>query len=197
MGRINLDNIERIARVLSSNCCENYFNCLIKYTQGKRIYYGQKNTWEVIQDFVVGLKSKSDEYTTDILLAAGGVETKVRRESLERLRKRKQQQSQSKEKPANKRRRKLYADLKVTRIEVQDDKNRRSSCHKSDKLPPTDSCKSEGKPRKRKRRCGNCGDVGHCAGDNCPEPMQKRKPKRVKGAPSVEECEAMLKGLAS
>ena len=35
--RITSENIDRIANLLSSNPCENYFGCLVKYSEGKRL----------------------------------------------------------------------------------------------------------------------------------------------------------------
>ena len=36
-SRLNVDNIDRLASILSSNCCEQYFGILVKYSQGKRL----------------------------------------------------------------------------------------------------------------------------------------------------------------
>jgi hypothetical protein len=63
----------------------------VKYSHGKRLNYGQTDTWAVIQLFVVGLKSKPD-YTTEMLLSLGGLDSDVRQKSLQRLRKHKAQQ---------------------------------------------------------------------------------------------------------
>jgi hypothetical protein len=67
----------------------------VKYSHGKRLNYGQTDTWAVIQLFVVGLKSKPD-YTTEVLLSLGGLDSEVRQKSLQRLRKHKAQQLASK-----------------------------------------------------------------------------------------------------
>ena len=36
-SRLNADNIDRLASIISSNCCEKYFGILVKYSQGKRL----------------------------------------------------------------------------------------------------------------------------------------------------------------
>ena len=44
--RLDEKNIDRVARCMSSNRCENYFSVLVKYTCGKRIYFGRKKVGE-------------------------------------------------------------------------------------------------------------------------------------------------------
>jgi hypothetical protein len=80
--RVKLSNVAHLACVLSSNCCEYYFSCLVKYSQGKRVNYGQTDTWKVIQDFVAGLKS-SPNFTTEVMHALGGVDSKGREDLLQ------------------------------------------------------------------------------------------------------------------
>jgi hypothetical protein len=41
MLKVTAVNISRVAKLMSSNRCENYLNCLIKYSEGKRLYLGQ------------------------------------------------------------------------------------------------------------------------------------------------------------
>jgi hypothetical protein len=184
--RVNMDNVERLARVLSSNCCENYFSCLIKYSQGKRLNYGQTDTWSVIQDLVVGMKSESD-FTLKVLLELGGVETATRQRLIKQLSKHKAQQRASKEQLDNQIRRRMAHKVKLARMEKEDDKK---SAHKTDKLPPTDDCKTTKAENSTKRRgkCGNCHDFGHDIRD-CPEPIvqEEKKMKRAKGVVSKQQ----------
>lgn len=64
--RLTRDNIYRIAKILSSNRCENYFGCLVKYSKGKILNVDATNTWHVHQAFVAGLRSNSN-FTSDLM----------------------------------------------------------------------------------------------------------------------------------
>ena len=55
-SKVTVSNISRLAKLMSSNKCENYLNCLIKYSEGKRLYLGQSDSWSVRLHFVAGLK---------------------------------------------------------------------------------------------------------------------------------------------
>jgi len=125
----------------------------------KHLKYGQTDTWYVIQDLVSGMKSDS-EFTTKVLLELGGIDTEVRQRILHQLTKHKALQQASKEQLDNQVRRRMSHKLKLTQMEKEDDKR---SAHKSDKLPPTDDCKStKRETRKRKgRACSKCKDFGY------------------------------------
>ena len=45
--RLNEGNIDRVSLAMSSNDCENYFGLLSKFSHGKRIYFGQTDSWQV------------------------------------------------------------------------------------------------------------------------------------------------------
>ena len=45
--RLDMINIDRVALAMSSHRCENYFSVLVKFTCGKRIYFGRKDGWKV------------------------------------------------------------------------------------------------------------------------------------------------------
>ena len=51
--------------ILSSNCCKQYFGCLVKYSQGKRLNQDMTDTWRVLQYFVAGLQSNTN-FTSDL-----------------------------------------------------------------------------------------------------------------------------------
>lgn len=174
--RVKVENVARLARCLSSNCCENYLSCLVKYSHGKRLNYGQTDTWAVIQLFVVGLKSKPD-YTTEMLLSLGGLDSEVRQKSLQRLRKHKAQQLASKMTIEYAIRRRMNHKLKTMWTEKEEDKKSR---HKSNERAPTDACKSNISTKRKRGACSNCGDAGHYVND-CPEPRYGKNIKRQTG----------------
>jgi len=152
-------------------------------SQGKCLNYGQTDTWSVYQSFVIGLKSDPD-FTTEVLLAVGGIDSRVRRELLKRIATHKSQQAAIKKTMKYSIRRRMSQKIKVAQTEQDDAKK----VHKSNKQAPTDDCKS-GSTKKRTRKtgsCRNCGDSGHFAMD-CPEPSYKREPKRRKGVASEKE----------
>jgi uncharacterized pyridoxal phosphate-containing UPF0001 family protein len=57
---IDRSNVDRIARVMTSNLCENYFSILVKFSQGKRLNLGQSDSWAILAHFVAGLQSNKD-----------------------------------------------------------------------------------------------------------------------------------------
>jgi hypothetical protein len=183
--KIKRENIERLARMMCSNLCENYMGCLVKYTEGKRLNFSQSDSWAVIQQFVIGLKS-NDNYTTEILNRVGGTDSKTRQQSLKSIKDHKALLAERKKAPENKARRKASRSLALKRMNVESAKK---EAHKSGKMDPREDGKSsvvaepasETKGRKRKRpQCQNCGDVGHTA-RTCPEPRyDNKKPKTRK-----------------
>ena len=79
--------------------------------------------------------------------------------------------------------------IKLLQMEKEDDKK---SFHRSDKLPPTDDCKSSSKPKaKRKSRCSNCRDPNHQAND-CEEPLYNKRRKRQKTVVAKDKIFEML-----
>jgi hypothetical protein len=56
-SRVNKNNIDQLAKILSSNICECYFSVLVKFSHGKRLNLGQSDSWEVLLNFVGGLMS--------------------------------------------------------------------------------------------------------------------------------------------
>ena len=64
-SRLNADNIDRLASILSSNCCEQYFGILVKYSQEKRLNLDKTDSWRVLQLFVAGLRSSAN-FTSDL-----------------------------------------------------------------------------------------------------------------------------------
>ena len=77
-------NIDEIAKLLSSNVCENHFSCLTKYTQGQRINVDFTDTWRVQQAFVAGIISDSN-FLSDLMDKVGVQEYVLRNERLSTL----------------------------------------------------------------------------------------------------------------
>ena len=62
---------------MSSNCCEQCFGILVKYTQGKRIILDKTDTWRVLQYFVAGLSCNAD-FISDIFENLGVLTSPLR-----------------------------------------------------------------------------------------------------------------------
>ena len=78
-SRLNEDNVDRIAEILSSNLCKQYFGflaMLAMYTQGKRLNMDKTDSWRVLQYFVCRIRS-IEYFTNDILTKIGVKDTKV------------------------------------------------------------------------------------------------------------------------
>ena len=69
--RLDMKNIDRVALAMSSNRCENYFSVLVKFTCGKRIYFGRKDGWKVRCLYVAA--SKTNKRLTDSVRKGLGV----------------------------------------------------------------------------------------------------------------------------
>lgn len=123
----------------------------------------------------------------------GGSDLKTRHGMLAQLHKHKDQQCASKEQVKNEIRPRMTHKLKLARLEKEEDKK---SAHKSDKLSPTDDCKSGGKAkRKWNSRCGhcsNCGDPNHYK-DDCTKPIYEKMPKCKKGVKTEKEIVQLFK----
>ena len=76
-SRVGPLNVDRIARIMSSNRCENFFSMLTKHSEGKRIHLGQSDSFEVMLHFAAGTQS-NQELTTEILEQVGGETSSVR-----------------------------------------------------------------------------------------------------------------------
>ena len=76
-SRLSPELVEKLATILSSNCLENYFGVLVKFSQGKRINQDQTNSWCVLQVFVAGLRSNGN-FTDEIHKPVGILPTKLR-----------------------------------------------------------------------------------------------------------------------
>ena len=185
--RLNASNIDRVALVLSSNDCENFFGMLAKYSHGKRIYFGQTDSWKVYQLLVAGLRS-DDNFEDKILAHAGIASSYVRDVSTAKLVKKKQYHRDRKKTEKYKRRRKLGQYAKV-RNAVKN--STAAARHRPNKQSPVNSCKNKrplaNQPqkkvtRKRKAKCQNCKVVhtGSCEEPDYPGAKNRKNTKEQK-----------------
>ncbi|KAL7536484.1 hypothetical protein ACHAXR_007193 [Thalassiosira sp. AJA248-18] len=179
--RLDSKNIDRVALAMSSNGCENYFSQLVKYTCGKRIYFGRKDGWEVRCKFVAAKKSDA-RLTNKVRREMGVLSTSaVREQSITRLLKEKEYQAAYQQQEKCKARRKAKK-LISSKTVVSNSKN--PARHKTGKLSPKEVVKSTvnktteaSQNKRRKNPCPNC--KGWHPG-KCIEPEYKAKKKKVK-----------------
>ncbi|KAL7545104.1 hypothetical protein ACHAWF_008471 [Thalassiosira exigua] len=195
--RLDESNIDRVAATMTSNGCENFFGMLSKYSHGKRIFWGQSDSWEIFQFLVAG--KKSDDHFEDAVQAYDGiVSSAVRDVNLARQVRKKQRDRLRQQTDAYKQRRKVRQYAKIKDVV----KNKSASArHRSNKLSPKDSCTSQ-KPkvqkqstRKRKPRCKNCqlAHSGPCIEPSYPESKKKKTTKKEKD--EMEDLEEMYNVL--
>lgn len=178
--RLDENNIDRVALAMSSNRCENFFSVLVKYTCGKRVYFGKKNGWKVRLKFVAA--SKSDNRITDKIRHEMGVSSTsvVREERITKANKRKQYYSDYKKQDKYKDRRSHSKQVKCKQVKANASN---PSAHKKDKLSPKEDVHIEepaakSKTKKRnKNPCSNCGDFHP---GKCPEPKYRASRKKSK-----------------
>ena len=170
--RLDEKNIDRVARCMSSNRCENYFSVLVKYTCGKRIYFGRKKGWKVRLLFTAASLS-NNRVNDDVREHIGiGTSSIVREQQIEAALKEKQYQAEYKKTEKYKARRKAKKLVKCKQV-VSNARN--PARHKTGKLSPKENVKSAtGKPatknsapKKRKTPCPNCKQFHP---GKCPEP---------------------------
>ena len=87
-SRLNEINLEKVGEILSSNCCENYFSVLTKYSHGKRINGDYTDTWRVQCAVVCGLIS-NPKFVLEIMEKLGVSPNEIRTESVAKLNTRK------------------------------------------------------------------------------------------------------------
>ena len=169
LSRITLDNIDRIARILSSNVCENYFSMLTQFTHGKRKNTDFTDTWRVQQYMIAGLKSNAN-FTSLIFEKIGVSKSFIRTRYMERkvaTRNYHKKYDCSEQQIA---RRKMTTQVRNHLLQ-KFEKN--SGRHISEKVKPTETT-DKSKKRRKKSKCGNCGKLGHNR-TNCVEPDERNK----------------------
>ena len=196
--RLDASNIDRVSEAMSSNDCEGFYNMLTKFSHGKRIYYGQTDSWEIFEMLVAGRKS-NDRFEDEVHSLAGLTSMWVRDVRIEtRLGiKDKKRASERTDKHKDRRKWRQVAKLK----DSQKSKTLKGR-HKPDSLSPKDNCKSAAeKPppkKKRKTRCKNCKALHH---GKCPWPVgvdpQSVKPKTKKQLKEEQEQQEMKERMMS
>ena len=137
-------NLDRIARILSSNCCEQYFGCLVKYSQGKRLNQDMTDSWRVLQYFVAGLRSNAN-FTSDLIEHIGLVPSHIRNEMKLKIKKNKEYQSKYHKEEKQIHRRKC---TKAVRDHLMGKEESKKGKHKTDKMKPTVSAKKKTQRKK-------------------------------------------------
>ncbi|KAL7545351.1 hypothetical protein ACHAWF_015517 [Thalassiosira exigua] len=200
-SRLNETNIDRVARAMSSNNCENFFNILAKFSHGKRINNGLTDSWEVFQLLVAG--QRSDLRIEDKIQAHAGIASSfVRDRAIDQQVWLKEYHQKRKRTEKYKRRRKISQVAKVHKAVKNTTAPAR---HRPNKQSPTDACKSEpalkahaavGTKKTRKRKCRNCG-LAHTGGCEEPEFSGTKKARKTKKQKQAEELEAKMDAAMS
>ena len=186
--RLDDRNIDRVAMALSSNACENFYGMLTKYTHGKRINYGQTDSWAVFGLYVAGKKS-DDRFEDKVQQCAGIQSSYVRDSQIDKSIAVKENHREREKREDVKERQKVRQMAKIKECQ----KNMRvAGRHRPNSLSPKDNCKSTNTglttKKKRRTRCKNpnCGLL-HNSADECQWPKldshevkSKRMTKRQK-----------------
>ena len=177
-SRLDAKNVDRVALAMTSNGCENFFSRLVKFTCGKRIYFGKKDGWKV--RCLYNAASISDKRITDKVRDGLGVSSTsvVREQRIEDQLRRQAYIAQHKLSERYVERRSLKKLAKCKEVAAN---AKNPSRHKTGKLSPKEDCKSTeakpAQPKKRKNPCTNCN--GWHPG-RCPEPRYKGRRKKSK-----------------
>ena len=131
-SRLSAANVDKLASVLSSNVCENYFGILVKFSQGKRLNLDQCDSWRVLQAFVAGLRSNPD--FTSVVRDKAGVLPCIQRDlSMKRIHKLREQSQIFHKTEKQKQRRKV---TKQVRAHLMGKDEKKSERHVTDKVKP-------------------------------------------------------------
>jgi len=179
-SRVMEKNINRLAFILSSNLSENFFGMLIKYSEGKRLYFGQSDSTEVFMNWVAGMQA-NPHLGDQVLEKLGAPLTEIRVQQIQK--KEKKQELDRKRKRTEQYNNRRIAHKQIQLHQLGKDLVSRDR-HKRDKLPPTEDCRGSAKkvackkkatramhPKKSSalRKCSNCGSTVHIK-SQCPEP---------------------------
>ncbi|EJK46210.1 hypothetical protein THAOC_35133, partial [Thalassiosira oceanica] len=196
--RLDKSNIDRVSETLSSNDCEGFFNMLTKYSHGKRIYYGQADSWQCFGKLVAGRKS-NDRFEDEVQSLAGMVSTYVRDTQVVKCLRIKDKKRAREQSDKCKDRRKVH---QMAKLKASQKSLSLPGRHKSNTLNAKDNCKSapEEPPKKKKKRrtrCKNCKDFhdGECpwpAGVNPDSVKPKSKTQLKEERLQKEKKERMM-----
>jgi hypothetical protein len=187
-SRIDETNIDRLAKSMSSNCCENFFGQLTKHTEGKRKHLTL--SLEVVVLFVAGMRSDPD-VCTKMLTAAGVAQLSATQDKgRARIQANKKRHVVLTKTPEYKAQCMYSKNLKLLQV-GQDAKS--TTRHKSEKMAPTDNVRDAAtRAPKKQKKCGNCGVTGHMKAQ-CAAAERKRPAKKArKGVFSSANLVSML-----
>ena len=184
--RINAQNVVNVSKVMSSNLCENYYSCLTKYTEGKRLNVDFSDTWRVQQAFVAGLMGNNN-LMNEIKNKIGVESNKISIVHTLRINKEKAYQRIYHWSEKQIKRRQATKQVRAHQLMKNEGK---SGKHRSEKLKSTDtfaklvSDSVKIKPVKESK-CSNCGEIGHTTG-NCIDLKGKKKKSKSKAKSSID-----------
>jgi hypothetical protein len=175
--RVNKTNIERVARQMSSNGCENLFGMSVVFTEGKRLNWGQTDGYTVILNYVAA--KQGNRQVGDILQVKMGTDVSAIRTRAQVQREMRFKQNKlRKQSDPYKSRRNLK---KVTTLNQLLKDAQAGDTHQRFKVSPTEDGRTKCSPHakaKRTAKCVNCHQTGHNKA-NCPETILV-KPKASK-----------------
>jgi hypothetical protein len=199
-SRVGPKNVDRIARIMSSNRCEKNFSTLIKHSEGKRLYLGQSDSFRVLLYFAAGVQNNK-AMTTNMLESVGGSTSVIREQALQKLSHVKKGNRDRKNTVEHTTRRIAGKQIKLARHALD---HRSSERHKPDKLHPGDDCRvvsaraatnmqalrssnpsestlatSDGVRKRKPSKCSNCRMEGHTI-KACIEPIIKKVSRKEK-----------------
>ena len=180
--RLDKKNIDRVALAMSSNGCENFFSRVIKFTSGKRIYFGRKDGWEIRVKFAAAKKS-DPRMTNKVRNEMGITSTSAVREMATVTMLREQEYHAHYKRQEKYKERRKVKKLITSKVVMKNSKD--PARHKTEKLSAKAVVKSKAKssvdkpavPQKRKTNCPNCK---HMHPGKCPEPVYMSKKKKIK-----------------
>ena len=132
VARLNGINIDIVAKILSSNVCENYFSVLTKFSHGKRKNGDFTDTWRIQQYVVAGLIS-NENFLLELMEKVGSPINHIRQQKLESIIRAKRYQQGYHKTVEQKNRRRLATQIRQHALgKLENNKNR----HVSDKIQP-------------------------------------------------------------
>jgi hypothetical protein len=184
-SRVNKNNIDQLAKILSSNICECYFSVLVKFSHGKRLNLGQSDSWEVLLNFVGGLMSHTTiDISTRIMGSFKIKENEIQIVKRKKMKRKKNSDKARKETEKYKRKR-IASDFARKQRAAKD--STKKERHMPDKISLV---KGRGK-QKSTPRCANCHGphiTGTCVDAMYEKPLPSpSKKQKMNNAMSVNE----------
>lgn len=191
LSRFKEGNVDRVAKLCSSNDCENFFGRVAKLSEGKRLNLENSDLWKSM--VLLAAASCGHEEATKFGIAEklglrpNSVQKKASAQ-IDKKRKRNHEESSSQK---GKDRRKVAKMTQDVRRGKSDQKGKR---HISGKVPLTDSAKTTAKKEKAARRprpCPNCGDPAHTKSACTMPPMPAKTAREF--TPALVDWTTLLK----